>query len=282
MAVRLVIDSASDIEYSMAMEKGWVFLPITVSFGEEQLKDGIDINASSFYDRLIESDVMPVTSQITPYVYQQTFDKIIESGDTPIVITLSSKLSGTYQSACVAAENAAAKVYVIDSLNAALGEALIVEYADRLVRQGLSPEEIVEKVEEKKEKIRLLALLDTLEYLKKGGRISSAVAFAGALLSIKPVIAVEDGEVKLVGKARGSKNGNNLLAEMIRNCGGIDYSMPYTLAYSGNSDALLKKYLEDSKHLWAEDADKMPVMRIGATIGTHVGPGAIGVAFFVK
>ena len=282
MAVRLVIDSASDIEYSMAMEKGWVFLPITVSFGEEQLKDGIDINASSFYDRLIESDVMPVTSQITPYVYQQTFDKIIESGDTPIVITLSSKLSGTYQSACVAAENAAAKVYVIDSLNAALGEALIVEYADRLVRQGLSPEEIVEKVEEKKGKIHLLALLDTLEYLKKGGRISSAVAFAGALLSIKPVIAVEDGEVKLVGKARGSKNGNNLLAEMIRNCGGIDYSMPYTLAYSGNSDALLKKYLEDSKHLWAEDADKMPVMRIGATIGTHVGPGAIGVAFFVK
>mgnify|MGYP006077983837 CR=1 FL=1 len=127
MAVRLVIDSASDIEYSMAMEKGWVFLPITVSFGEEQLKDGIDINASSFYDRLIESDVMPVTSQITPYVYQQTFDKIIESGDTPIVITLSSKLSGTYQSACVAAENASAKVYVIDSLNAALGEALIVE-----------------------------------------------------------------------------------------------------------------------------------------------------------
>src|SRR5699024_1808289 len=175
-------DSASDIEYSMAMEKGWVFLPITVSFGEEQLKDGIDINASSFYDRLIESDVMPVTSQITPYVYQQTFDKIIESGDTPIVITLSSKLSGTYQSACVAAENAAAKVYVIDSLNAALGEALIVEYADRLVRQGLSPEEIVEKVEEKKGKIHLLALLDTLEYLKKGGRISSAVAFAGALL----------------------------------------------------------------------------------------------------
>lgn len=282
MAVRLVIDSASDIEFSRAMEKGWVFLPITVSFGDEQLKDGIDINASSFYDRLIESDVMPVTSQITPYVYQQTFDKIIESGDTPIVITLSSKLSGTYQSACVAAENASAKVYVIDSLNAALGESLIVEYADRLVRQGLSPEEIVEKVEEKKEKIRLLALLDTLEYLKKGGRISSAVAFAGALLSIKPVIAVEDGEVKLVGKARGSKNGNNLLAEMIRNCGGIDYSMPYTLAYSGNSDALLKKYLEDSKHLWAEDADKMPVMRIGATIGTHVGPGAIGVAFFVK
>lgn len=282
MAVRLVIDSASDIEYSRAMEKGWVFLPITVSFGDEQLKDGIDINASSFYDRLIESDVMPVTSQITPYVYQQTFDKIIESGDTPIVITLSSKLSGTYQSACVAAENASAKVYVIDSLNAALGESLIVEYADRLVRQGLSPEEIVEKVEEKREKIHLLALLDTLEYLKKGGRISSAVAFAGALLSIKPVIAVEDGEVKLVGKARGSKNGNNLLAEMIRNCGGIDYSMPYTLAYSGNSDALLKKYLEDSKHLWAEDADKMPVMRIGATIGTHVGPGAIGVAFFVK
>ena len=282
MAVRLVIDSASDIEYSRAMEKGWGFLPITVSFGDEQLKDGIDINASSFYDRLIESDVMPVTSQITPYVYQQTFDKIIESGDTPIVITLSSKLSGTYQSACVAAENASARVYVIDSLNAALGEALIVEYADRLVRQGLSPEEIVEKVEEKKGKIHLLALLDTLEYLKKGGRISSAVAFAGALLSIKPVIAVEDGEVKLVGKARGSKNGNNLLAEMIRSCGQIDYDMPYTLAYSGNSDALLKKYVEDSKHLWAEDADKMPVMRIGATIGTHVGPGAIGVAFFVK
>ena len=206
--------------------------------------------------------------------------KIIDAGDTPFAITLSSKLSGTYQSACIAAGSFGGKVYVVDSLNVSLGEAVLIRYAAERVRAGIEPEELERELLEKREKICVLALLDTLEYLKKGGRISSAVAFAGGILAIKPVVSVERGEVKMAGKARGSKHGGNLLLELVRKSGGIDFSMPYTLAYSGVSDHLLKKYVEDSRSLWQDKTRELPVMRIGATIGTHVGPGAIGVAFF--
>ena len=125
-----------------------------------------------------------------------------------------------------------------------------------------------------------MALLDTLEYLKKGGRISSTVALAGTLLNIKPVIAVEDGEVAILGKARGSKNGGNMLMTQVEKAGGIDFSKPFCLAYTGLSDALLKKYVADSASLYEGKADYLPIHTIGSTIGTHVGPGAIAVAFF--
>lgn len=282
MAIKLVIDSASDIPYKKAVEKGWVFLPITVAFGEEEYCDGIDIDYIGFFNKLIESDVMPVTSQVTPQAYEDAFAAIIAEGDTPVAITLSSKLSGTYQSACIAAEAFEGKAHVVDSLNATLGEALVIEYADRLISEGCSVEELIAKLDEDKTKIHLLGLLDTLEYLKKGGRISSTVAFAGTLLSIKPVVSVDDGEINLAGKARGSKNGNNLLAELIAKCGEVDFSKPFTLAYAGTDRTLLDKYIEDSKHFWEDHVEELPVLNIGATIGTHIGPGAIAVAFFAK
>ena len=124
--------------------------------------------------------------------------------------------------------------------------------------------------------------MGTLEYLKKGGRISSAVAMAGSLLQIKPVVSVEDGEIKLVGKARGSKNGNNLLAQLVMGSSGIDFEKPYSLAYSGTDRSLLDKYVDDSRYLWEGHTENLPVISLGATIGTHVGPGAIAVAFFEK
>ena len=125
-------------------------------------------------------------------------------------------------------------------------------------------------------------MLDTLKYLKKGGRISPLVAFSGELLSIKPVIGVINGEVKLVGKARGSKNRNNLLNKLIENKGGVDFSMPYAVGYSGFSREILDKYIKDSYHLWQNEADKIPAYQIGCTIGTHIGPNGIGLAFFEK
>lgn len=282
MSIRLIIDSASDIKYEQAKSENWVFMPITVSFGDKVYRDGIDLDTDSFFDMLIESDVMPTTAQVSPAEYEDAMNQVISEGDIPLVITLSSKLSGTYQSACIAAENVSGKVYIVDSLNVTLGEAILIQYADRLIKEGLEAEEIVEKLEEKREKIHLLALLDTLEYLKKGGRISSTVAFAGALLSIKPVVSVDNGEIGLVGKARGSKNAKNFLAELMSKCGEIDFSMPFTLAYSGKDDSILKKYIEDSKHFWEAHTAELPVINIGATIGTHVGPGAIAVAFFVE
>ena len=169
---------------------------------------------------------------------------------------------------------------MVDSENASIGQHALVEYALRLKDAGLGFEEIVERLEADKKRIRLIALLDTLEYLKKGGRISKAAAMAGSLLSIKPVIAIQCGEVAILGKARGSKQGNNLLAEQIRQTGGIDFEKPFVLGYTGLSDAILQKYIKDHESFWKSSVDGLETSSVGGTIGTHIGPGAIGVAFF--
>ena len=192
---------------------------------------------------------------------------------------MSSKLSGTHQSAVIAAQEYEDRAYVVDSENVCVGERILIQLALGLRDQGLSAREIVERLNEEKKKIRVIALLDTLEYLKKGGRISATVAFAGSLLSIKPVVAVEQGAVALVGKARGSKQGNNLLRQLIEKTG-VDFEKPFALAYSGLSDELLRKYISDSEDLWMGHTNALPISTVGCTIGTHVGPGAVAVAFF--
>lgn len=198
-----------------------------------------------------------------------------------IIITISSKLSGTYSSAVMTSKDYS-DVYVVDSENVCVGEKILVEYALSLVDKGLGAKEIVNKLNEKKKNICLIALLDTLEYLKKGGRISKTAGFVGEVLSIKPVITISDGEVAILGKARGSKKGNSFLTEEIKKRGGIDFTMPYSLAYSGFDDTMLKKYIQDNKQLWKDSADNLPIGTVGGTIGTHVGPGALAVAFFSK
>ena len=280
MAIKLIIDSASDIPVSYAKEHGMTYLPLPVTIGEKQYLSGVDITPQTFYEILIESDCLPVTSQVSPFAFEQAFRTAIEQGDTPVAITLSSKLSGTYQSACIAAANFGGQAFVVDSMNVSLGQAILVYYAERLIAQGVSAPALVSELDRAKQKIKVIALLDTLEYLKKGGRISAATAVVGGILSIKPVVSVVNGEVQLIGKARGSKQGNNLLNEMVANSRGVDFSMPLTLAFSGLSDALLQKYIADSHPLWEGRVSNLPVLAIGATIGTHAGPGAIGVAFF--
>ena len=165
-------------------------------------------------------------------------------------------------------------------MNATIGERILVEYGLQLKDQGKSAKEIVSILEESKQKIHTMGLLDTLEYLKKGGRISSTVAFLGGALAIKPVVAVVDGEIVLLGKARGSKNGSNFLIREIEKADGVDFSRPFCLGYTGLNDDLLQKYIHDSEHLWKDYANELPISSLGATIGTHVGPGAVAVAFF--
>lgn len=278
MAIRIITDSASDITQVEAAAWGVQVLPLRTIFGQEEFLDGITIDHETFFQKLIESDVLPTTSQLSPFQYEEPFRQAAEAGDEVVCITLSSKLSGCYQSATIAAEGL--PVVLVDSCNVTVGERLLVERAVQLRDQGLSAHEIGQRLEAEKSQIRLIALLDTLEYLKKGGRISSAAALAGSLLSIKPVIAVEQGEIAILGKARGSKNGNNMLMTLVEKNGGINFEMPYCLAYSGLSDALLRKYIADSQALYSGRAEHLPVSTIGSTIGTHAGPGAIAVAFF--
>lgn len=277
MKTRIIVDSTADLVPEV--QKRVHIVPLTVHFGQEEYVDGVTIDHKAFYEKLIESDVLPTTSQATPNDFALEFEKAKEAGEAAIVITLASKFSGTCQSAMIAAGNYE-NIYVIDSTSVAMGSGILVELALRLLDEGKSTKEAVQILEEEKKKIVVVALLDTLEYLKRGGRISKAVAFAGGVLKIKPVLSVTDGEIHLLGKARGSKMGNNLLVQEINNVGGIDFGKPILLGYSGISDALLLKYIEDSRPIWNGRLEKIRYTTVGSVIGTHAGPGAVVVAFF--
>ena len=278
MSVKIIVDSTADL--TPEAEKRVRVVPLTIHFGQQEFIDGVTINSRKFYEMLIESDVLPTTSQASPFAFGEAFEEAAADGSQVGGITCTSKLSGTYQSAVIAAEDYEGKVYVVDSRNIAIGSAILIQYALELADRGLSAEEIAWKLMQKREKVRLIAMLDTLEYLKKGGRISSTVAFAGSLLNIKPVISIEGGEIKMLGKARGSRQGNNLLVQEITKAGGVDFTKPLLLGYTGLNDALLQKYIADSAALWEGNADVLPQTVVGSVVGTHVGPGAVAVAFF--
>ena len=281
MAVRIIVDSACDLIPEQIKKYQLDVLPIKTIFGEEEFLDGVTMSHEEFFEKLVESEELPTTSQVTPIEYEEKYEEVKQAGDTAVVITISSKLSGCYQSANIALDGYEDIITVVDSNNVCIGQQILTMLAVQLRDAGKSAKEIAEELEQQKGRIRLIALLDTLEYLKKGGRISGAAAAVGAVLSIKPVIAIEDGEVVVLGKARGSKNGNNMIKQLIQKEGGINFDMPYTLAYSGLSDDLLKKYIKDSTELYDGHGDELPISTIGCAIGTHVGPGAIAAAFFV-
>ena len=280
MSVKIVIDSTADLP--SGQESLFSIVPLTIHFGEQEYIDGITITHKQFYEKLIESDVLPTTSQASPAAFAQVYEEITQAGDTAVVITVSSKLSGTYQSAMIAAADYPGQIYVVDSNTIALGSGILAQFALRLVDEGLSAAEIAQRLTEERNNVRLIALLDTLEYLKRGGRISKTVAFAGGLLNIKPVICIRDGAIEILGKARGSKQGNNLLVKEIEQSGGVDFTKPLMLGYTGISDALLRKYIADSAYIWEGHVDDLPQTVVGSVVGTHAGPGAVAVAFFAK
>ena len=235
MSIKIITDSTADL-LADTLNKVQV-VPLTLRFGKDEYIDKVTIDNNTFYNKLIESDILPTTSQATPNDFEKVFKTIVPK-DQAICITLSSKLSGTYQSAMIAAMDYD-NIYVLDSNNVTVGASILIKQALHYVEEGLAFETIISKLEEDKKKIVLIALVDTLEYLKKGGRISSAVAIAGTILNIKPVIAIEDGEIKILGKARGSKQGNNYLVQEIRKNGGVDFSKPVLLGYTGTNDDML-------------------------------------------
>lgn len=276
--VKIIIDSSADLAPNLAEQFELVSLPIF--FGDEKYIDGVNLTHAEFYTKLKSSDTLPKTSQASPYDFTEVYKKITERGDDAVVLTISRKLSGTYQSAVIAARDFKNRIFVVDSATVTISAGILAEYALKLASSGLSAAQLAERLEQEKKKVRLVAMLDTLEYLRKGGRISKTVAFAGELLSFKPVVSVEDGEVKMLGKARGVKAGNNLLEDEIKKAGGVDFSKPVLLGYSGTDDATLKRYVNDFSTLWEGHADVLRTSEIGSVVGTHAGPGAIAVAFF--
>ena len=277
MSVRMIVDSTANV--TLEMKNRLLVVPLTIRFGTQEYVDGVTMTHKQFYEKLIESDELPSTSQASPDAFATVYEEVRRAGDTAVVLTVASELSGTHQSAMIAAQDYP-EVHVVDTKTVAIGESILAELALRLVDEGRTAEEIAQRICEERENVRLIALLDTLEYLKRGGRISKTVAFAGGLLAIKPVVSVRDGEIRMLGKARGSRQGNNLLMQEIEKAGGVDFSKPLLLGYTGLNDDLLRKYVEDSAAVWRDYRSELPAAMIGSVIGTHAGPGAIAVAFF--
>ncbi|MBQ4049254.1 MAG: DegV family protein [Clostridia bacterium] len=279
MSIKILTDSASDISREDAQKMGIEIAPLKISFGEEQYYDGVDLTPNEFYKKLVKSKSLPKTSQVTPYDFEQKFEQLTANGDEVIAIVLSSKLSGTCEAAKAAAERFAGKVHVFDSLNVAAGERIICNYALSLIEKGLSAKEVVAELEKIRDKVCITATLDTLEYLKKGGRISGASAIMGSILNIKPVAKLDDGVVKMMGKARGYKKAIALMNNAIKESG-VDFDKPCGIIWTGLEPEIATAYLQNSKDLWGEH--RVPTYIVGSTIGTHIGPGVVGVAYFKK
>lgn len=276
MSTKIIIDSTVDLPAELRAKASIV--PLTVIFGQEEYKDSVTINYQQFYEKLLRCETLPTSSQPSPDAFAEAFQTVVDAGDEAVVLTISGRLSGTYQSACIAAEDFKG-IYVVDTTVATVAAGILAQYALQLAEQGLDARTVAQKLNEEKGRIRLFAVLDTLEFLKRGGRLSATAAMAGSLLNIKPVITITDGVIEVVGKARGLRRGNAMMSEQVALAGGIDPDMPMMLGFTGLSDELMQAYMADNSDLVSADAATSP---IGSAIGTHVGPGAYAIAFFCK
>lgn len=278
MSVRIVIDSTCDL--IPEIQDRVKVVPLSIRFGEQEYIDGVTISTTEFYEKLVGGNVLPTTSQPTPAAFEEVYEEAVNAGDDVVVITVASKLSGTYQSATIAAEDYPDKVFVVDGRSVAIGTTILVQYALKLVDEGKNAQEIFDALLSIRSRLRVTAVLDTLDYLHKGGRISKTVAIAGGLLAIKPIICVDTGALAMIGKARGNKQANASMNKEIDKMGGVDFSMPVVLGYTGTSDELLRKYIAESGEFWG--GRSFPATIVGSAVGTHAGPGAVAAAFFVE
>lgn len=274
--VRIVTDSASDLPADLARQHGISVVPLTVRFGDEELADGVDLTPSDFWARCRRSPTLPETSAPSPGQFEEVFRAAEREGyDGALCITLSSQLSATFQAAQVAAQAVgdAFPVRVVDSRSVSMAEGLICLGAAQTAESGKDVDELVAEVDRLAARTRLVAALDTLENLRKGGRVGGAAALVGSVLSIKPVIEVRDGRVEPESKQRTRARALRHLADKVR-----DQPVERMAVVHGNApdlDAFID--MLGPSH----SRDRIIVADIGAVIGTHAGPGAIGVAFQV-
>ncbi len=280
MSIKIMIDSNSDFSEREAKSLGFLYMPISVRIDDADYLDGVDLLPEEFYQKLATCKNIPQTSLINEFRWQEAFEEATADGSEVIVITISSKLSGTYQAAVNAAKGFDGKVFVVDSMNAAFGEGALCLYAKQLRDEGLSAPEIVARLNERKKDICVYAVIDTLKYLQKGGRISATTAIIGTTLSIKPLVGVIDGEVKMIGKAMGYKKGCSALNSLIQRAGEIDFSMPMGYIFSGSDRGNIEKYKKESAH-FVQDRE-VQAYSLGCSIGTHIGAGTVGLVFFKK
>lgn len=279
MVVRIVTDSTADLPAEVASELGITVVPLTVFFGEEAYLDGVELDNAGFYQKLTASKELPRTSQPSPAAFQEAYQGLIDAGAEAILsVHLSSKLSGTYQSACTAraalleerGDAANVPIEVIDSLSISVGMNYAIQQAARLAREGKSLAEIKACVEDTLARTHILAVLDTLEYVRRGGRIGGAKAMLGNMLSFKPIVSLKEGEVVPVEQPRTRSKAYARIAQMLSEMGPVEQvSIAESNEEAGQqlSAAIREVY-----------SGELPVYRLGAVLGTHTGPGTAAIA----
>lgn len=277
--IQIVTDSASDITLKQAEEMNVQIVPLTILFEDGVCPQETDEDFQIFYEKLIKESGLPKTSQPTPNKYLEIFRLAKEVGDEVLVITLSGGLSGTVQSAKLAKDLAEyERIEIIDSKQAILTQRMLVEYAVKLRDEGKTLDEITALVLKQREKLTVFGMLDTLTYLKKGGRIPASMALLGNLLRIKPVIILKDSVLEQLGKARGRKDGLKMLCAQMEEAE-IDLSFPVYFGYTLDPEPTKQFQAEMEQKFQLKNTKLYPV---GGVIGTHVGPNCVAVAFAVK
>ncbi len=282
MSIVLITDSAADYTAEERERKNIITVPLSVYINDETYLDGYTIDAEKFYEKLTQEDCYPKTSQPSPELFLKEFNKAKENGDTVLYVAVSAALSGTCQSGMIAKSMAEYdKIYIVDSFIVAPAQRILVDYARELIDSGLEIEEIVEKLEERKKRIKIFAMVDTLEYLKKGGRLSAAEAAIGELVNIKPLVTITpEGTLAACGKALGKGRGYKALIKKMEDYP-ADKNLPLVLLYSYDKESCLdfKKKLS-SAHPEQKIADFM--VNLGPTVGSHTGPGVVGITYVTK
>lgn len=280
--IRIITDSSSEITQEEAKKLGIVVLPISVSFGEEQYYDGVDITPDVFYEKLVASTIFPKTAQISPHAYETAFQEAMDAGEDVLCIPISRKISGSHGNALTVLEKFDSnRIKVLDSLNICVTLYVLVRYAVKLRDEGKNLQEIYDELEVAKHHIAAYALCDTLEYLKKGGRISAASASVGTLLSIKPIITVSDGVLVTSAKEIGRKKAYLKFVKLIKSHD-KDLSLPIVVSYSGGALEEAKEFIEKNKDMFGKHINEINLTMIGPTVGAHIGPGALAFACFKK
>ena len=277
MGIRIITDSTTEFTQEEAKKLNIEIVPLKSLFGNEVYLDGIDLSPAEFYEKLEAADKLPTTSQPAPHEFEQVFREAQANGDQIIAICIASVLSGTWQSACIAKENCGGDIWVIDSEVATITLQILVRLAISLRDSGKTAEEIVSIIEKEKKTLCLLAAIDTLEYLNKGGRLSKAQTIMGGMLNIKPIVTLDEGHIKVMGKCRGIKNAYKKIFDYVNDVGGIDYSKPFAIGYTGNRDRFNDFEEVCKNHLGKH---KPIIGSIGSVVGTHAGPGAVAITFF--
>lgn len=277
--IRIITDSLSDFTPDDAKELNIDLMALAVNFGDESFKSGYELANEDFYEKLVTSNVSPSTAAVNPFEFEEKFKEYIDQGDEVIAILFAKELSATYQSAVIAKDALDSdKIHLIDCRTGTLGQGILVKAAAMMRNEGKSAEEIVAKVTELIPRARVFVVLDTLEYLKRGGRISPSVAFVGGVLGLHPIITIQDGKIDLIDKAKGKKSMNKWLLNKLEELP-VDEDYPL---FIGHSNA--KEKAEVFAGLVADKSYGKDTSNycLGPVVGTHVGPNAIAVGYISK